>query len=246
MGEHAQAVEEADAQHRREQRAGEPEHDQKRGDVAHQQVLDHVHVQQLVAELADGGEQGDQDHREAAVEAHLAPRGDPVLASRERACAPCVEQTERQRGEELDDVLGGENGRESWGDHPRSLVRGVVRGRRGGAAYANGRDESCGTHRRDRESPHAAGREPAQMVRLQPRAKPAGRGRGCHGTSYAHEDSVEHDARAGARSRARYEDRANSRRNSRKTFRMSRKMPAASGIASSPPARRRRLKSTTV
>src|SRR3954447_7395818 len=43
-----------------------------------------------------------------------------------------------------------------------------------------------------------------------------------------------------------YDDRANSRSSSRKMFSTSRKIPAASGIASSWPARRRRLKSTTV
>ena len=41
-------------------------------------------------------------------------------------------------------------------------------------------------------------------------------------------------------------DELNRRRNNRNTLRMSRKMPAASGIASSRPARRKRLKSTTV
>lgn len=40
--------------------------------------------------------------------------------------------------------------------------------------------------------------------------------------------------------------RPNSCRKNRKTLKTSRKMPAASGIAASPPARRRRLKSTTV
>ena len=47
--EHAQAVEEPDAQDRRDQRPGQAEHDQQRGDVAEQQVLDHVHVQQVLA-----------------------------------------------------------------------------------------------------------------------------------------------------------------------------------------------------
>ena len=39
---------------------------------------------------------------------------------------------------------------------------------------------------------------------------------------------------------------ANSRKNSKKMFNTSKKIPAASGIASSCPARRRRLKSTIV
>ena len=47
--------------------------------------------------------------------------------------------------------------------------------------------------------------------------------------------------------RGRQDERpANRRRNSRKMFRTSRNMPAASGIASLVPARRSRLKSTTV
>jgi hypothetical protein len=41
-------------------------------------------------------------------------------------------------------------------------------------------------------------------------------------------------------------DELNKRRNKRNTLKMSRKMPAASGIASSRPARRKRLKSMTV
>ena len=49
MGERAQAVEEADFEDRREQWTGQAEHDQQRRDVAEQQVLDHVHLQQLLA-----------------------------------------------------------------------------------------------------------------------------------------------------------------------------------------------------
>ncbi len=55
-------------------------------------------------------------------------------------------------------------------------------------------------------------------------------------------------ARAGAVTRpaGAQDERPNNRRNSRNTLRTSRKIPAAIGIASSVPARRRRLKSTTV
>ena len=50
VGEDAQAVEEADAQDGRQQRAGEAEHEQQRPEVADEQVLDHVHPEQLVGQ----------------------------------------------------------------------------------------------------------------------------------------------------------------------------------------------------
>ena len=50
----------------------------------------------------------------------------------------------------------------------------------------------------------------------------------------------------GRSGRSAYDDRANRRSRIRKILSTSRKIPAASGMASSRPARRRRLKSTTV
>ena len=53
MGEGAQAVEQADPEHGDEQRAGEPQHDQQCRDVAEQEVLDHVHEQQVLADAPE-------------------------------------------------------------------------------------------------------------------------------------------------------------------------------------------------
>ena len=73
--------------------AGQPEHDQQRGDVAEQQVLDHVRVEQFLAGAAERRQRGG-DHGEAAVEARLAPTRNRVPAARESARAPGVEPAE--------------------------------------------------------------------------------------------------------------------------------------------------------
>ena len=75
VGEHAQAVERTDAQHRRQQRAGEAQHDQQRPDVGHQQVLGHVGRQQLAGDVPERREQDDDDQRDAGVEGELTAAG---------------------------------------------------------------------------------------------------------------------------------------------------------------------------
>jgi hypothetical protein len=97
VGEHAQAVEQADAQHRREHRAGQPEHDQERGEVAQQQVLDHVRVQPFLTGHAQRGER-EEDHHEPGVEARHAPARGRVPGGGERMHAPRVQGPDgRQR-----------------------------------------------------------------------------------------------------------------------------------------------------
>ena len=139
MRQRAQAVEQLDFEDRRDQRPGEAEHDQQRGDVAEQQVLDHVHVQQVLAGRAERGERGGDRH-EARVEAGLAPAGDGVAGGGERAHAAGVEQAhERQRAElqrGLD--VGGDGERERV--HASCRVRKRARGRwQAGAAAQAGR-----------------------------------------------------------------------------------------------------------
>ena len=107
MGEHAKTIEQADAQDRGQQRAGEAEHEQQRGYVAEQQVLDHVRVQQLLARLAQPGQRC-EDQREAAVEARPAPAGRSLPPHGERAHAPRVE--DREDGERTQLQRGLEDG----------------------------------------------------------------------------------------------------------------------------------------
>ena len=113
MRERAQAIEEGDAQDRGEQRAGQAEHDQERGDVAQQQVLDHVRIEQFLARRAEP-RQRRRDHDKAAVEARLAPAGDRAPRAGERVGASRVEEREQRQRTQLDRVgedLGGGQGR---------------------------------------------------------------------------------------------------------------------------------------
>ena len=103
MGEHAQAIEEADAQDRRDQRAGEAEHDQQRRDVAEQQVLDHVHVQQFLAGAAERGERQRRSRRSPRRSRPGASRARDGGLDGERAHAPGVEQAEERQRPELED-----------------------------------------------------------------------------------------------------------------------------------------------
>ena len=56
--------------------AGEAEDDQQRARVAHDQVLDHVHPEQLVGERRQRRDEHRDDQRDAGVEARLAPARD--------------------------------------------------------------------------------------------------------------------------------------------------------------------------
>ena len=85
VGEDLEAVEDADREDRLQQRAGQAEDEQQRGDVAEQQVLAHVGDDQLLGDVADRGEEGDRDRQQAGAEAELAPerhrRGRPRRGS---------------------------------------------------------------------------------------------------------------------------------------------------------------------
>ena len=121
----------------------------QRCDVAHQQVLDHVHVEQFVAQVADGGEQGDQDRGQAGVEAGLAPGGDFVRPAGEGVGALGVERAEDRRRDKLDDVLGGEERGDRGDGHARKTGRiaagtaGRYSGRRGRCPPQGGSLHRC-------------------------------------------------------------------------------------------------------
>ena len=118
MREHAQTVEEADPQDRRDQRPRETEHDQQRRDVAEQQVLDHVRGEQFLAVASERGERG-ADRHETGVEARLAPAGHRVVLEGERAHTPCVEHAQDQQRAELERVRPGQSRRCERGRHQR-------------------------------------------------------------------------------------------------------------------------------
>ena len=62
------------------QGAGQPEHDQQRPDVPHEEVLAHVGEHQLGIQVAERGEEGDSDQQQAGCEAESPPGRDrPAL-----------------------------------------------------------------------------------------------------------------------------------------------------------------------
>jgi hypothetical protein len=96
-----------DAEHpprdRAQDRARQPEDDQDRGDVQQQQVLDHVHEEQLLTERVDGAEQRHGGHGDPGEEQRELQR---VLADR----AP-ADRVPAGRGEQEHDRAGGERPR---------------------------------------------------------------------------------------------------------------------------------------
>ena len=83
MGKHAQPVEERDLQDRLEHRAGQTEHDQERAEVGEQEMLDHVHEEQLLRDVPDRRHERHHDQGETRVERELPPkRNRPVLSER--------------------------------------------------------------------------------------------------------------------------------------------------------------------
>jgi hypothetical protein len=104
MREHPQPPQLAHRQQRLQDRPGQAEDQQQRADVGDQQVLDHVHREQLVADGADRAAQRDQDQRQPAVPAPLAPRGrvGVRMALPQRARAQEVHERAHQRRHHLD------------------------------------------------------------------------------------------------------------------------------------------------
>ena len=104
MGEDAQAVEEADPQHRREHGPGEPEDEQQRPEVADEQVLDHVGPEELVGQRAQRGE-GDDDQAQAAQEARAPPARDRARRAGQVVGAQGVEDPGDGGGSQLEGDL---------------------------------------------------------------------------------------------------------------------------------------------
>ena len=96
------------AQQRRQQRPGEAEHEQQRGDVADQQVLGHVGHEQLVGERVDRRAERDREHDQAGDVARLAPgRHRPAARSASvRARTPVRAATQSSDQDRQADRLG--------------------------------------------------------------------------------------------------------------------------------------------
>ena len=83
---------------RLEERAGQPEHDQQRPDVPHEEVLRHVGEDQLGIEVTERGEEGDRDQEQAGGEAESPPGRDrPPLARQRHGAERVGRRDEGQR-----------------------------------------------------------------------------------------------------------------------------------------------------
>ena len=101
VGEELQPVDGPDAQDRREDRPGEAEDEQQRGDVAEQQVLAHVGDEQLLGEVVERADEGHEHDHEAAVEADLPPRRRRPPLAAQRPHARAVQPGDEEEGKEL-------------------------------------------------------------------------------------------------------------------------------------------------
>jgi hypothetical protein len=73
VGQGADPAQPADREHRLQDRAGQPQDEQQRGDVDDQQVLDHVAGDQLLGELLEGRGDRDEQHDDPGREAGQTP-----------------------------------------------------------------------------------------------------------------------------------------------------------------------------
>ena len=105
MRERREVAQARQAQHGRQHRAGEAEHEQQRADVAQQQVLGHVRPEELVGQAPEGDE-ARPPARQPPVEAGLPPAGDGPRGPAQAVDAQRVEDAGRRRGRELQ---GGED-----------------------------------------------------------------------------------------------------------------------------------------
>ena len=94
MDEDAQRAHPGEPQHRRDQRAGEAEHEQQRREVADHQVLDHVRPEDLVRGPGDRRDERREQHQHPAREARDPPARD---GPRGAAQAPHADDVERAR-----------------------------------------------------------------------------------------------------------------------------------------------------
>ena len=100
MDEEAQPPHHRQAEERLKQRPGHTEHDQKRADVRHQQVLGHVAQEELLAQVRGrGDERGEHEHH-AAGEAELSGQRDrPALGAEGPGSQRVADYCQRRRQE---------------------------------------------------------------------------------------------------------------------------------------------------
>ena len=105
VGEHAELADVPPAQERREQRAGEAEHDQQRRDVADHEVLGHVRHQQLIGERIDRVAQRDRQRHQPGREARLPPARNRAALVRQRLHARAIRQPAQQHDDRREDAV---------------------------------------------------------------------------------------------------------------------------------------------
>ncbi len=101
VGQHPQPVDRADRQQRLQQRAGQPEHDQQRGDVADHQVLGHVGQQQLLPHVRQRRHEPGDDQQDSGGEAEDAPGGHRATLAGQRLHPERVGRRRHRHGDEL-------------------------------------------------------------------------------------------------------------------------------------------------
>ena len=99
--EEAKAVDDRQAQHRRENRPGQAECDQQRADVADHQVLCHVDREEVAGRVAEAPD-GEDGHQEPAEHAGLPPAGHVAGGPAQVPDPDGVERRHDDRGQELE------------------------------------------------------------------------------------------------------------------------------------------------
>ena len=121
---HAEGARRAHVQQGLQHRAGEPEDDEQRRDVADHDVLDHVHEQELLlADRVDRRDEHEDEEAEAGSVAPPAPGCGRRAAGCERVDAAVVGVPEEREARELDRIERPARQRRDLRNHAVSLVR---------------------------------------------------------------------------------------------------------------------------
>ncbi len=101
MGQEAKLVDEPEPEQRLQHRTGQADDETERRQIADQNVLEHVHEQELGREGVDRRDQREQDERKAEPEDQTPPGGHRRAAAVQRPRALPVEERQERRGHEL-------------------------------------------------------------------------------------------------------------------------------------------------
>ena len=122
MSEDLEAGHARQREHRPEDRAAQAEDEEERSQVAEQQVLGHVHEEELLlAEGVERRDQGDEHEGEPGAEADDAPALYRRSALSQRPDPPDVEEPDGERRHDLERLEGPARQQRRSGFHGRSL-----------------------------------------------------------------------------------------------------------------------------